>query len=576
MRAILRFLKPYKKKIVLAMLLLTVAALCNLLLPTIMSEILDEGIKKADLPYILRCCGGMFLVAALSLACMVGGRRLNSEVEARVSGDIRAEVFRQVNAMEFADFNRIGAAALLTRSTHDVGTLSRVFSMLSTSIVTVPVLFFGGVILSLQKDVLLSLLLLAFVPLVFLVVFWVGKNVGPLYKISNKYIDIQNDIMRERLHGIRVIRAFNKEQEEQDKIAEATHVMAENIINANVRMGTIGPMAVLLLNLATVWILYVGAGRIELGLGGLGGSDVFAIIQYVALVSGGVLMASMALVMLPHAQVCAKRIGEVFENASVPESTEGEKHIFSGEIRVEDLCFRYADAAIPAIENISLHILPGQKAAIIGGTGSGKSTLLQMLLAFRKPTAGRIFFDGVELFRLSPREIRKNISCVLQKTAVYSGTIRHNLQMGKPGASDEEILEAAKIAQLYDFIMSLPEGLDYNLTQSGTNLSGGQKQRLCIARAILKDAPIYIFDDSFSALDFLTEANLRKALNEKIRGKTQIVITQRITSAMSADQIFVMDKGRLVDHGVHEKLMERCSIYQEIYASQTGRGGAKK
>ena len=337
-------------------------------------------------------------------------------------------------------------------------------------------------------------------------------------------------------------------------------------------MGLVSPVAVFLLNAAAVLILWVGGFRMEQGVSAVSGGDIFAILQYISLVANGLLMAGFAIVMLPHAQVAANRIGEVFQARGMEEPNPEERRAFAGGIEFDHVTFRYEGAAEAALRDVSLTIEPGQKVAVIGGTGSGKSTLLQLLMAFRLPTEGEICFDGVPSSEINRRVIRDNISCVLQRTAVYSGTIRHNIGMGRPGASEEEIREAADIAQLTGFLDSLPEGLDHVLTESGKNLSGGQKQRLCIARAILKDAPIYAFDDSFSALDFLTEANLRRTLNEKIRGKTQIVITQRITSAMSADRIFVLDRGRLIGSGTHDELLQTCAVYREIYASQTGGG----
>ena len=570
MKHILPFLKPYKWRIALAMVLVATATVCDLLLPTIMSNVLNNGVAQADFAYIVRCCWQMLLVAAVGLAALITGRRLSAEIVAHFNGDLRASVFSLVNNMSFEEFNSLGTAALLTRSTHDIGTVSWVASIISGSLITIPVLVIGGVVLAMRKDVVLSLILLAFVPLVFLIVLPIGRTIHPLHREADKYIDIQNDIMRERLHGIRVIRAFNKEPEQQEKIAHATHVMAENIINANVRSGLVSPLAVFILNVAVLLMVYIGGFRMQTGVSDVSGGDIFALIQYVTLIANGILMAGFAVVMLPAAKVAADRIGEIFAAKGVPEPNAEQDLTFSGGIRLEHVSFRYDGADESAISDISLEILPGQKVAVIGGTGSGKSTLVQMLLCFRNPTSGRVYFDGVSADTINRKTVRKNISCVLQKTAVYSGTIRHNIQMGRPDAADEEIMAAAKIAQLGDFIASLPDGLDHEVEQSGKNLSGGQKQRLCIARAILKDAPVYIFDDSFSALDFLTEANLRRELNEKIAGKTQIVITQRVTSAMRSDQIFVMDKGRLVDHGTHTELLSRCNIYREIYASQTG------
>lgn len=569
MKKIFAYLKPYRGGLLLGMLLMAISTVCELLLPDIMSDILNTGVYNADLSYIFRCCAKMLAVALVSLGSVLGGWYISSKVVAGFCADLRLGVFRKVNTLRFEDISRMGSSALLTRSTHDVGTLSWVASILSGSIITIPVLFIGGVVLALGKDAVLSLVLLLFIPLVFAAVVKIGKKIEPLWETSDKYMDKQNDIVRERLHGIRVIRAFNSEPREHKRIEDATQVMAENIIRANVSMGVISPLSIALMNMAVVLIVYLGGFRMERGLSSASGGDIFAVIQYITLIMNGVVMAAFSIVMYPHAKVAAKRIGEVLDVESPAEPEEEELH-FSGDIRLENLSFGYEGAAENAVSEISLHIRPGQQVAVIGGTGSGKSTLVQLLMGFRRPSAGHIFFDGRDSVSISPKTIRENISCVLQKAAIYSGSIRKNIAMGRPGATDEELLAAAEIAQMGDYLASLPEGLDHELTQSGKNLSGGQKQRICIARAVLKNAPIYIFDDSFSALDFLTEARLRKALSERTAGKTRIVITQRVSSAMSCDCIFVMDKGRLVDAGSHQELLERCKIYQEIYVSQTG------
>ena len=569
MKKIFAYLKPYRGGLLLGMLLMAISTVCELLLPDIMSDILNTGVYNADLSYIFRCCAKMLAVALVSLGSVLGGWYISSRVVAGFCADLRQGVFRKVNTMRFEDISRMGSSALLTRSTHDVGTLSWVASMLSGSIITIPVLFIGGVVLALGKDAVLSLVLLLFIPLVFAAVVRIGKKIEPLWETSDKYMDKQNDIVRERLHGIRVIRAFNSEPREHKRIEDATQVMAENIIRANVSMGVISPLSIALMNMAVVLIVYLGGFRMERGISSASGGDIFAVIQYITLIMNGVVMAAFSIVMYPHAKVAAKRIGEVLDVESPAEPEEEALH-FSGDIRLESLSFGYEGAAENAVSEISLHIRPGQQVAVIGGTGSGKSTLVQLLMGFRRPSAGHIFFDGRDSVSISPKTIRENISCVLQKAAIYSGSIRKNIAMGRPGATDEELLAAAEIAQMGDYLASLPEGLDHELTQSGKNLSGGQKQRICIARAVLKNAPIYIFDDSFSALDFLTEARLRKALSERTAGKTRIVITQRVSSAMSCDCIFVMDKGCLVDAGSHQELLERCKIYQEIYVSQTG------
>lgn len=570
MRRILKYLRPYTRQLLLAMGLISLSSFCDLLLPTLMSNILDHGIREKDMGYILGCCLQMLLIAGVSLGCILWGSKVSSKVVAGFCGDLRSDIFRKVNTLSFEEFGHWGTAALVTRATHDVMTVSWVASMLCGTVATIPMLFLGGVILAMVKDVVLSLILLVFIPVILVIVLAIGRKVLPLWKRSDLYIDRQNAIMRERLRGIRVIRAFRSEEREHDRIADATEIMAENIIKSNVSMGILTPVSLFLFNIATVLIVYFGSFR--MGSGALSAGDIFAIVQYVTMVMGGILMGSFAMVMYPHAKVAADRIGEVFDAKGMGNNAVGRDHKLEGSVRFENVSFSYGGSE-DAVRNITLEIQKGQKVAIIGGTGSGKSTLISLLLGFRTPCKGELFFDGIPAKDISKASLRRDMSAVLQGAAIYTGTIGENIRMGKETATEDELLQAAEIAQLASFVEECG-GMDYKITQAGKNLSGGQKQRLSIARAIVKEAPIYIFDDSFSALDFLTEKNLRTALNEKIRGKTQIVVTQRITSAMSSDRIFVMDKGILVDQGTHQELLERCKIYGEIYASQTG-GGKK-
>ncbi len=568
MKRMLKYLKPYTGYLLLAMGLISLSSFCDLLLPTLMSNILDYGIREKDMGYILGCCLQMLLTAGVSLGCILWGSHVSSKVVAGFCGDLRSDIFRKVNTLSFEEFGHWGTAALVTRATHDVMTVSWVASMLCGTVATIPMLFLGGVILAMAKDFVLSLILLIFIPVILIIVLAIGRKVLPLWKRSDKYIDRQNAIMRERLRGIRVIRAFRSEDREHDRIAEATEVMAENIIKGNTSMGIIMPVSLFLFNVATVLIVYFGSFR--MGNGSLSAGDIFAVVQYVTMVMGGIMMGSFAMVMYPHAKVAAERIGEVFDAEGMGNSDVGLDHTLEGNIRFENVSFSYGGSE-DAIRDITLEIQKGQKVAIIGGTGSGKSTLISLLLGFRSPCKGELFFDGIPSKNIKKGSLRRDISSVLQGSAIYTGTIGENIRMGKENATEEELHRAVEIAQLASFVEECG-GMDYEITQAGKNLSGGQKQRLSIARAIVKEAPIYIFDDSFSALDFLTEKNLRTALNEKIRGKTQIVVTQRITSAMSSDRIFVMDKGLLVDQGTHEELLQRCKIYGEIYASQTGGG----
>lgn len=569
MKHIFTYLKPYRGQMLLGVLLIAVSGVCSLLLPTIMSDILNRGVYLSDWDYILRCSAKMLVVTAISLGAVVAGTWFRTRAVSGFCADLRAAVFSRVNQMPFEEVSRIGTSALLTRSTHDVGTMAWVADMLSSNIITIPVLFFGGVALAFSKDPALALIILLALPIITVAMLIIGRKVEPLWKISDSYCDKQNDLVRERLHGIRVIRAFNREEQEQGKIADATRVMAEHIIEANVKMGLASPLAIALMNLVAVAIVFFGGSRMQSGVSSASGGDIFAMVQYVALVMNGIVMAAFALVMYPHAKVAAGRIGEVMAAKTVDDAP-GEDISFTGDIRMEDVTFCYEGADAAAVSHVTLHIAPGEKAAIIGGTGSGKSTLVQLLMAFRQPTEGKIYYDGRDAATLNRRTIRQNISCVLQRAGIYSGTIRENIAMGRPDAAEEEIWQAAAVAQMTDYIKAQPKGLDHVLVQAGKNLSGGQKQRVSIARAVLKNAPIYLFDDSFSALDFMTEANLRRALAEKAAGKTQIVVTQRVTSAMNSDKIFVMDGGRLVDTGTHRELLERCGVYREIYLSQTG------
>ena len=573
MKKIFKNLLPYKGRIMVALLFMTVATVCDLMLPTIMSNIVDKGIHLSDMEYIKTNCLNMFIVSVVGLLTVLVGRKYTSEIVAGFCCDLRKMVFAKVNTMTFSEINEIGTAALITRSTHDTETLGWIASIFCGSVITIPVLFIGGVFLSFRKDVLLSLILLLFIPIVFAVVIAVGRKIEPLWQISDEYIDKQNDIMRERLRGIRVIRAFDKEAHEHDRIAKATKTMAEYIIKSNVSMGVISPLTLFLLNLSVVLIVYIGAARMENGISAVSAGDIFAIIQYVTLVMTSIMNAAFVIVMIPHAKVAANRIGEVISAEGIDDKIPEEPLEFSGDIVFDHATFKYDGATEPAVSDISFHITPGQKVSVIGGTGSGKSTLVSLMLCFRMPTEGRVIYDGRPTTELSHKTVRRNISCVLQNSSIYSGTIKDNILMGKPDADNSEILEAAEIAEFSDFVKSLDDGFEHKLNQSGKNLSGGQKQRLSIARAIIKNAPIYIFDDSFSALDFLTESKLRTKLSEKAKGKTQIIITQRVTSAMNSDVILVMDNGKLVDSGKHSELLERCKIYREIYASQTG--GAK-
>ncbi len=581
MKKLFPFLKPYRGAIGLSLLMTVISCACALLLPTVMSEILNQGIYLSDLGYVLRSSALMFAISLAELASVVAGQYFSAKTVNGFCADLRAAVFGKVNRMTFEEISEIGSSGLLSRTTHDVETLAWIVGELAQSALSIPILFFGGVILCFLKDVTLSLIFLCFLPVIFLTVILIGRKVEPLWKISDDYTDIQNELVRERLHGIRVIRAFNREPYEQSRIEEATHTMARYIIRGNVSMDLIWPLAMMLLNIAAVLMAYVGGARMQSGSGSLSGGDMFAIIQYVGLATGGILSGSFAVVMLPHSKVAAGRIGEVLSAAGMEAAEEGGslREPFRGGFRLEHLSFGYDGADTPALSDISMEVRPGEKVALIGGTGSGKSTLVQLLLGFRRPGEGSLFFDGTDTAELSAAEMRRGISAVLQKSAIFSGTVRENVELGfredetlTPEERERAVTEALAAAQILDFVEEQPLGLDTVLEQAGRNLSGGQKQRICIARALVRKAPLFILDDSFSALDFLTEARLTKALGElearEETPRTRLVITQRVSTARRCDRIYVLDEGRLVGEGTHEELLAACQVYREICLSQ--------
>ena len=576
MRKLLSYLKPFWGRILLATLLMAISAVCNLLLPTLMSNVLDKGVYGAaegnTFGYILRTSGWMLGISVISLLAVAGGYWVSYRAGADYTTSLRSGLFRKIHTMTLTEVGRLGTSNLVTRMTHDVNTLIWVISALTGGVLIIPLMFLGGVFLCMRKDVGLSLVILCAVPLLIGAGLLLGKKIEHLWEVADEQCDKQNDLVRERLRGIRVIRAFDRENSHHERITEATHVMANNFIRSNVTMEIIDPAAVFVLNVVALLIVYLGGVRMEQG-SGLTAGDIFAITQYIIIILESIVAFSYDLVMLPRIKVAVKRLSQITEAEGVEEDRPSEGLEFSGSIDLDHATFTYPGSSLPALSGVDMHIKAGEWVSVIGGTGSGKSTLAELLLAFRMPTEGKLCFDGRDAASISPKDIRANVSVALQKSMLYAGTVAENLRMGRPDATDEELWAALELAQVADFVREQPDGLEFRLEPAGTNVSGGQKQRLAIARAILKDAPIYLFDDSFSALDFITEAKVRRALNEKLAGKTRIVITQRVVSAMHSDRIFVLADGVLVGAGTHAELVENCAIYKEIYISQTG-GGA--
>ncbi len=574
---LLRLLKPDAGRIVLVVFLTLITSAASLALPYLMSYIVEYGIGGQNMTVTLACSGIMLGVSIMGLVVGILSYKISAGVVSRYSKTLREVIFKKVNTLNPDQLNHWGTGALITRSTNDIWLLEECASMLMQGVISIPILVLGGSALAFLADPWLALIMFTFVPVVVTVLYFVVRRIMPLWEKSDEYIDKQNSIIRERLTGIRVIRAFNREDRECDRANEATLVMAKNIIKANVNMGLLTPVIMLGLNLVTILILYVGAKLMQGGKSAVTGADIIAIVQYVALVMNGIMMFAMMLAFLPKVAVNSRRINEILETEVQKEPDDENLPAFSGALKFSHVDFRYEGASENALSDVSFDIAPGEKVAFIGGTGSGKSSIVKLIMKFFNPTSGEISYDGKSVSEISGKRVRNNVTCVLQNATIFSGTIGSNVRMSAADASDEQVYDALKIAELKGFVENLETGLDYEILSGGSNLSGGQKQRLSIARAMLKNGSIYLFDDSFSALDFLTEAHVKENLDKTLSGKTRIVMTQRASTAASADKIFVLDEGRIVGRGTHKDLLSSCRQYREIYESQTGKkveGGA--
>ncbi|MCI7202483.1 MAG: ABC transporter ATP-binding protein/permease [Clostridiales bacterium] len=574
---LLRLLKPDAGRIVLVVFLTLITSAASLALPYLMSYIVEYGIGGQNMTVTLACSGIMLGVSIMGLVVGILSYKISAGVVSRYSKTLREVIFKKVNTLNPDQLNHWGTGALITRSTNDIWLLEECASMLMQGVISIPILVLGGSALAFLADPWLALIMFTFVPVVVTVLYFVVRRIMPLWEKSDEYIDKQNSIIRERLTGIRVIRAFNREDRECDRANEATLVMAKNIIKANVNMGLLTPVIMLGLNLVTILILYVGAKLMQGGKSAVTGADIIAIVQYVALVMNGIMMFAMMLAFLPKVAVNSRRINEILETEVQKEPDDENLPAFSGALKFSHVDFRYEGASENALSDVSFDIAPGEKVAFIGGTGSGKSSIVKLIMKFFNPTSGEISYDGKSVSEISGKRVRNNVTCVLQNATIFSGTIGSNVRMSAADASDEQVYDALKVAELKGFVENLETGLDYEILSGGSNLSGGQKQRLSIARAMLKNGSIYLFDDSFSALDFLTEAHVKENLDKTLSGKTRIVMTQRASTAASADKIFVLDEGRIVGRGTHKDLLSSCRQYREIYESQTGKkveGGA--
>lgn len=569
MKYLWNFLKPHIKIVLLLMFLYAAQTFCALFMPFVMSNIVEYGIRAQDLDYIIREGAIMLALSVAALVCALVTNAVSSRFTADLAADIRKRVFNKVNGLTFEQFSELGTGSLITRTTDDVGWIEETIGQLPYVLVSAPVMFVGGVVLSFKGDWTLPLILLGVAAVVLVVSVLITLSLEKHWQRGDEFTDVQNRIVRERLTGIRVIRAFDRENYEHGRVAAATKEMCNSFVKANTVSGFVSPIASLLLNGATVAIIYVGALRLQ-NTDALHAGDIIATIQYIALIANAILILSWQISFVPHVKVALRRIGAVLDIPTENVESTAEKVRLSGEVKFENVSFAYGNAKVNALDGVTFEAREGETVGVIGGTGSGKTTLVRLLTDFYSPQSGVRTLGGKDYCELGPVAVRDNVSVALQKSMLFEGTIAENVRMGNASAADEQIKEALAVAQLSSFVSSKEEGVNYRVTKLGGNLSGGQKQRVNIARAILKPASVYVFDDSFSALDFLTEANLRKALNAYLRGKTQIIVTQRAATAMRCDRVYVLDNGKVVGVGTHKELMKNCAIYREIYESQMG------
>ena len=561
---ILSLIKKQLPLILLTTFLHALSALCALFMPYEMGIIVSQGIKLQNAT-ILKECGIIMGVLAIStLVLSLVTVRLNAKISNDFEKQLKISVFKKINSLTFEEFSSIGTSGLLTRVNDDISTLRQTFSNTIFLIISILVYYVGGVVLVMIKDKLIGIIMLCISPIVLLICWLLASKLDKLWEYGDKMADAQNKHVRERMSGIRVLRAFDKEQEKHNKTSEATKEMVLSFITANRLSGLINPIITVVFSLATVAIIAVSADRISYQ-SALNAGDIISSIQYISLISSGLLMLSWSLSWLPHVAVSARRIGDIF--AFNENKSDENEELLTGDINIKDLTFTYPEAGAPTLKNINFSIKQGQKVAIIGGTGSGKSTLIKLLLNFYQPDSGTINFGGTLYTKTNFKQVRKSVSVALQKAMIFQGTLLDNITCFSNEYNEEKVKEVVSVAQLDQFLVE-KGGLSFELKQLGTNVSGGQKQRINIARTIIKDSSLYIFDDSFSALDFLTESQLRSRLREYLKGKSQLIITQRISTAMHCDSIYVMDRGEIIAFGSHEELLKNCEVYQEIAMSQ--------
>lgn len=567
---LMKFLSPYKGRAAAMLILLFLQVLGTLYIPTLTADIVNNGIVAGDLGRIWQTGAFMLAVAVAIAVVSIAETYLSTAIFSALGRDIRNALFEKSQALTIDEFNRFGPASMLTRCTNDITQIQQAYMAATEMLLPAPVMAIAGLILAYSKSPTLALVIVGAMVIVCAFTALIGARALPLFSRLQTLLDKINRVLRENLTGVRVIRAFNRAGFEQQRADASFGEYAQSAIRVNKIFAVLMPVILLVLNLSTVVIVAVGGQRVSDGAMQIG--DIMALIEYAVLILMYLIMGVMIFMIFPRAQSCAKRVNAVLsvpENgAEAPRTTPGRQHKYTAKLEFRNVTFQYQGAEEPVLNNISFTADVGKTTAIIGGTGSGKSTIASLIPRFYDIQSGTIRIDGRNIVHIPKPELRARIGFVPQKAFLFSGTILDNFRHGKKDATMEEIRKAAQTAQIAGFIDGLEDGYNTRVAQGGNNSSGGQKQRLAIARALVKKPEIYIFDDSFSALDFKTDAKLRAALKDEVKDAAVIVVAQRISTIMDAEQIVVLDEGRVAGTGTHRELMASCPVYQQIARSQ--------
>lgn len=571
MLKLIRHLKPFTVPIIAVLILLFIQVLTDLYLPTLLADIVDTGVVNSDIDYIWRTGAFMLGVTAVGAVCAIIGAFLSSQTTAGFGRNLRNNVFSRVTSFSLNEFDKLGTATLITRTTNDINQVQQVLLMIMRIMIYAPFMCIGGIFMAVREDATLSLVLVVVVPILVGSIAAIAIKATPMFKVLQTRLDKVNLVLRENLTGIRVIRAFNRTAYERNRFAVANSDLTDVSIRVNRLVSLMMPLMMLIMNFTSIAIIWFGGLRIDAGQMQVG--SLIAFLQYAMQIMFSVLMLSFLLVMIPRAQASAVRINEVLDmhsDINDPEQSkiQAPKPGIRGSLEFRDVTFSYPGAEEPAVSNISFTANPGEVVAIIGGTGSGKSTLINLIPRFYDIDSGSILVDGVDIRDMSQETLRSKIGLVPQQAILFSGSITDNIKFGKDTATSEEIEHAAATAQASEFISAMTDTYGSAISQGGTNVSGGQKQRLSIARALVRNPEIYLFDDSFSALDFKTDAKLRAALRKETKDATVLIVAQRVSTVLDADKIIVLDDGRVVGTGKHKELLRTSEVYREIVASQ--------